>query len=691
MKGMRLEADVPAWGVNGDSSAPGIRPTPIRLLCFVLLCAVFAAARAQSPPARLTLHEVFGDHAVLQREAPLNVWGNSAAGETVTVSLGNSSAHVQADASGHWSATLPAMSAGGPFTLTARSNSGEVQSAADILLGDVFLCSGQSNMEMPVLRAGDSFSEINNSAGNTLRMLSVAHASSPTPLTNFHAPVAWQVAAPATVPDWSAVCFFFARELQKTTHVPIGLVHSSWGGSNIRPWMSVQALQAQGGYAPALGILQLYRRDEAAAQSQFARQWEQWWRDQTGDRIGAEPWSLRHPSSRVAEARGWRVAPDGLGDWRNWGVAELKDFTGLVWYRTRITLNAAQAAAATVLALGPINQIDETWINGRAVGNTFGYGSERNYPLPPGLLHAGDNVLVVNVLSTYGGGGLLAGGTRRSLKLAGGESIPLDGPWQYRIAPAPVGYPPRTPWEPIGGLSTLYNAMIAPIGAYGLRGVLWYQGESNTGEAQTYQSLLAGLMADWRHQFGAQLPFLIVQLPNYGQQPVAPAESGWAAVREAERQAVLSDPHAGLAVTIDVGEAHNLHPTNKQDVGKRLARAARHVIYGESIAPSGPAPRDVTRVDGQVAVEFADVERGLVAYSHDSPIGFELCGDSPGTCRYAAARIDGARVILSVPAGMSATRVRYCWGDSPVCTLFDQSGLPAGPFEARIHAATNND
>ena len=360
------------------------------------------------------------------------------------------------------------------------------------------------------------------------------------------------------------------------------------------------------------------------------------------------------------------------------------DFTGLIWFRTTVTLSAAQAAAPATLNLGRINQVDQTWLNGHPVGNTFGYGTERSYPLAPGALHAGENTLVVNVLSTYGGGGLLAGGAPRALQFAGGAAVPLDGPWQYRVVPAALGYPPRAPWESVGGLTTIYNAMIAPLGAYGLRGALWYQGESNTDEAAGYHRLLTGLLADWRHQFGAGLAFLVVQLPNYGPPATTPGESGWATVREAQRQVVAHDARAGLAVTIDVGDAHNLHPTNKQAVGARLARAARHVIYGAPLAPSGPVPRAATRSGDHVVVEFADVEGALLAYSHDSPIGFELCGAGAGSCRYAQATLHNAQVWLANPDGGTASRVRYCWADSPVCTLFDRSGLPAGPFELPI-------
>ncbi|HEY2144566.1 MAG TPA: sialate O-acetylesterase [Steroidobacteraceae bacterium] len=638
---------------------------------------------AVAPHARAAalLHEIFQDHGVLQRDRPIAVWGDAAAGEALTVSLATATARATADAHGRWSAVLPAMGAGGPHVLSVHGSSGAAQSVNDVLIGDVFLCSGQSNMELSVLRASDSQGEINHSANNSIRMLTVEHAVAAAPLAHFKSAVAWEVAAPGAVPHWSAVCFFFARELQASTGAPIGLLHSSWGGSNIRPWMSAAAVRVLG-YEPALKVLATYANNHAAAQDQFAELWQQWWRDKTKDAFGKEPWSVARASLQ-APSREWQPAPAGLGDWRNWGVPELRSFTGAVWFRTKIKLTAAQAKSGATLNLGPINQVDETWINGRAIGNTFGYETERSYAVAAGALHAGDNLIVINVLSTYGAGGLLDNKAVRELRLAGGESVSLNGAWEYRIVPKTVGFPPREPWESVGGLTTLYNAMIAPFGSYGLRGALWYQGESNTGEADSYRSLLSGLMADWRRQFGPDLPFLVVQLPNFGPPPATPVESGWAVVREAERLAVTQDEHAGLAVTIDIGDAHNLHPTNKQDVGRRLARAARHVIYGESLAPSGPVAQSAAQSGGKIAVKFGDVERGLLAYSHDGPIGFELCEDSAGSCRFAEAQIDGAQVELSAPA-QTPTKVRYCWADSPVCTLFDGSGLPAGPFELRI-------
>ena len=232
--------------------------------------------------------------------------------------------------------------------------------------------------------------------------------------------------------------------------------------------------------------------------------------------------------------------------------------------------------------------------------------------------------------------------------------------------------------------------MIAPIGTYGLRGALWYQGESNSGDPGPYERLLTGLMADWRGTFGPDIAFLVVQLPNFGPAPAAPVESGWASIREAQRRAVAADPHAGLAVTIDAGDRNELHPPNKQEVGRRLARAARHVVYGEAISPSGPVARSAVRDGNTIAVAFGDVDGRLLAYSGKGPNAFELCGSDQASCRFADAVIEGNRVLIRQEDGVgaaAATRVRYCWGAGPVCTLSDESGLPAGPFELQIAAA----
>jgi sialate O-acetylesterase len=623
------------------------------------------------------LNEMFQDHAVLQRDRPIPVWGEARAGEQVAVSINTTTVRARADAAGHWRAALPAMPAGGPYSLSVRAQSGGSRSVADLLIGDVWLCSGQSNMEFPLSSSLNASREIKGSGNNLIRVLTVARASNPTPLDHFTSPVAWQAAEAEAIKDFSAVCYYFARELQKSVSVPLGLIHSSWGGSGIEAWIGDAGLRAAGGFDERLDLLRLYARDSDAGNQRLAEGWERWWRAHAAP--GSTPWRAVEDDSKD-----WRALPEPMRDWKTWGVPELANHDGMVWFRRTVTLSPGQASGAAALSLGAIDEVDETWVNGRAVGNSFGWGTERTYTLGPGVLHAGENSVVVNVLSTWDAGGMFGPTDHMALRCADGSLVPLGGQWRYQFVPDSMGYPPRAPWQSIGGVTGMHNAMIAPIAPYGIRGVLWYQGESNTGDANRYQALLAGLMAEWRGEFGAQTPFLIVELPNFGAAPSAPVASDWASLREAQRRAVAADPHAALAVTIDIGEVHDVHPPNKQEVGRRLARAARHLIYGESISASGPVPLGARREDSRVVVTFDGIDGMLVAHSGTRPIGFELCGSGQASCRFVDATLESNRVLLD-PAGESAaSRVRFCWGDTPVCNLSDRSGLPAGPFEIPI-------
>jgi sialate O-acetylesterase len=632
------------------------------------------APAGAGPDARPLLAPLFQDHAVLQRDRPIPIWGYAAPGEIVSISIGGRTARAAGGASGRWRAELPAMEAGGPHTLTVTSSSGRAATVTDILVGDVWLCSGQSNMELPVSRTLDAEDEIRRAANDSIRLLTVAHADSPALLEELRSPVAWRKAAPETVRSFSATCYYFARELQKTVKVPMGLIHSSWGGSNIEAWIGAAGLRAAGGFDERLDLLDLYARDRAAAVARLGEMWEAWWRSRAP--AGDEPWRSRPDD-------GWRSVPASLGSWRAWGVPELAAFDGMLWFRRVVRVTAAQAARGATLALGRVDEVDQTWVNGRAVGNSFGWGTPRQYTLPPGTLREGDNLVVVNVLSTWDDGGLLGPPEAMALRFDDGSEIPISEGWQYRIVPPAAGHPPRAPWHAIGGLTTLYNAMIAPLAPYAVRGVAWYQGESNTGAPETYETLLAALMADWRRSFEAELPFLVVQLPNFGPAPTRPVESGWARLREAQRRAVARDGRAALVVTIDIGDRRELHPPDKQEVGRRLARAARHLVYGEPISPSGPVAQRAVREGGCVVVTFGGVEGRLVAYSATEPIGFELCGADQASCRFVRAAIDGHHVVIADETG-AATRVRYCWGDGPICTLYDESDLPAGPFELPI-------
>ena len=631
--------------------------------------AIAQDAAAAGPPL---LHAMFQDHVVLQRDQPLRLWGRAQAGEEVRVELAGRRARTRADDSGRWDAQLSPLRAGGPHVLTVSAGE-RVQRVEDVLVGDVWLCAGQSNMELQLWRSLDARAEIAGADNDRIRLLTVPKAGSPLPQADFAGDVRWQPTTPDSVRDFSAACYYFARELQKTVDVPMGLVNAAWGGSRIQAWTSSDALRAAGGQDAKLAVLAQYARDPVDAAARWGELWAQWWRDREGTADGDAPWR----DGPVPE-RGWRTAPRDLGPWEQWGVPELADYDGMVWYRATVRLSATQAAQNAVLSLGPVDEIDMTWVNGRGVGSAYDPGGRREYPLPAGLLRAGDNTVVINALDSYRAGGLAGPASTHVLRLADGTGVPLTG-WRYRIAPGEA-WPPPAPWQSAAGMSTLYNGMVSPIGRYGLRGMLWYQGESNTFEAERYAGLLRSLRADWRRQFGDDLPLLVVQLAGFGAPAADPGPSAWAALRDAQRQVAAEDPRTGLAVTIDIGDRYDIHPPNKQELGRRLARAARHVVYEEAIAVSGPVPRHARRAGDAVVVAFDDVDGALVAYGARGPVGFELCGSADGSCEWAEATLRGNEVLLRAPGVAAPVRVRHAWADQPLVNLFDAAGQPAGPF-----------
>jgi sialate O-acetylesterase len=653
-----------------------MRHLTIRSLA-VLAALAAAPLSVQAQPRPLLFADPFTDNALFQRDRPIAIWGRALPGETVTIDFAGRRTTARTDSNGRWSAELPALAAGGPHELVASTRAGGRETLRNILVGDVWLCSGQSNMEMGVNRALNGPGEVGSANDPQIRLMTVGHDTALTPVESFRTPVSWQPATPGTVADFSAACYFMARELRATQKVPIGLIDASWGGTAIDAWRSEAGIERAGGLGDKLEVLRAYRTDPAQGNRRWGALWERWWREKSGDRPGSEPWQ---PAAGGAD---WKPVPR-MTNWEGWGDPALANYNGLMWYRTSVTLTPEQAAQAGTLDIGWADDLDQTWVNGVPVGNTYGPNASRAYALPKGLLKAGENVIVVSVLDTYAAGGLSGPEELRVLKLANGTSVPLGTNWSYRTAPGSFGWPPRAPWESVAGLSLIYNGMVAPLGRYGLRGVAWYQGESDAGLARGYAAKLGSMMTDWRGQFRSpDLPFLIVQLAGWGPSPAAPVESGSAVVRDEQRIAAERDPNAALAVAIDLGDRADIHPANKQDVGRRLARAARHLAYKEAITPSGPEPAGARLSGDTVTVEFKNIDGQLLAYSANVATGFELCGDAQGSCRFVPGIVQGSSVTLPVGGG-AASRVRFCWGDSPVCNLYDGAGLPAGPFELRV-------
>ncbi|SDA17141.1 sialate O-acetylesterase [Sphingomonas sp. NFR15] len=613
------------------------------------------------------------DHAVIQRGKPIVLTGTAIPGEPVTVVLAGHSAQARAGRDGAFRATLPALPAGGPYDLSVIAPSGTTQ-VHDLLIGDVFLCSGQSNMELPVERAQDAGSAIHGPADDQLRLVTIAKATAPVAQDRLAQQPVWAAAGPLTTGGFSAACFYMARELRKTANVPIGAIHSSWGGSSISAWMGDDAQRAAGRGAQA-DLLKLYARDPAAAMRSANATWEAWWREKTGDTPGHEPWQ---PDA----ALDWQPVPR-IDFYENWGVPALQTYLGMLWYQKTVDLTPEQAKQVAMIAIGPADDADRVWINGKSVGGRGGWDA-RVYTVPAGTLVAGRNVITINIENAYATGGLPGPADVMKLSFADGSAAPIGEGWRYAVAKKPGGTSPRVPWDDITGAGTIYNAMIAPLGGIGLAGVAWYQGESDT-DIPGYADRMKALIAEWRAQFGAPaLPFALVSLAGFGKPAIAPGESGWARVRDDQRRVAETDGHTALALAIDLGDPLDIHPGEKHEIGRRLAVAMGSLAYGAAPPPSGPQVASVTRdANGGASVTFKGVTGALHTRSATQATGFELCGAAAGSCRYASASVAGDRVMLAGD-GQPVARVRYAWADFPIVNLVDDAALPAGPFEMAV-------
>lgn len=637
-----------------------------------LLAATALTAMAGAASAAPLLAPVFTDHAVLQRGQPIRVWGAAKPGDAVELSLGEAKASSTADAQGRWSATLPAREPGEPLTLTVQAG-GERQTISDLLVGDVWLCSGQSNMEYPLRRSLGGEAEAANSADPNIRLLQTGRVSLPEPTTALPKEAVWRPATPESANNFSAACFFMGREIKKTTGVPVGLIDATWGGSVIQDWISREGLHALGGYDEGLAILADYAKSPETGMARWSTQIGLW-------AAKAEPQAAAW-SRPDFDDRDWKAMPAEKFWEANPG---LESFDGTIWLRATIVLTAKQAKQGATLALGPVDDMDTTFVNGREVGTTQGWDKPRAYKIAPGVLKAGPNVIAVRAIDTSGGGGAWGPAAEKGLKFDDGSFAPLGARWRYKVSAtiAQSGLPPTAPWVGSSGLSTLRNGMIAPLAPYGLKGFAWYQGEANVAEPQNYQRLLAALVGDWRQSFGGpDLTFLVVQLADFGPRQTRPVESGWAGVRDAERRVAAADPKVGLASAVDIGDVYDIHPANKQQVGHRLALQARKLAYGETtLVAAGPAPLSAT-LSGETVVVRLD--QPAVVQADARPVGFELC-DAAGACRFADAALAGDQVRLTVPAGFTPVKVRFAWADSPILNLYGATGLPATPFELAI-------
>jgi sialate O-acetylesterase len=634
----------------------------IRILSFLFVFAGYANAQPKLPA-------IFGDSMVLQRDVPLRIWGTASPGERITVGLHQQKKVTKADKKGNWLVILNPEKAGGPYELSVTGKS--TITLRGLLMGDVWFCSGQSNMEMPLKGWGtiyDADEEISKAAHPQIRLYTVPMKVAAMPVNEPNEAV-WQVCSPASIPPFSAVGYFFGRRLQQDLKVPIGLINSTWGGTMIESWISHAGLAKDSNFqaamqkAPAMTMEQLLairKKKEAVYLQQLKKELQ--------DMKDSASWkTLAYDDSR------WQTMP--LPDqWEH--QPNLVQLDGVVWFRKTITI-MEEAGSPAIFHLGKIDDNDKAFLNGSPLGATNGWNIDRRYIIGPGVLRAGKNVIAVRVEDTGGGGGIWGDSSELFVEV-NGRRYPLAGNWQYHIQEVkhnsngigPNDYP-----------SLLYNAMVHPYGRLNIKGCIWYQGEANAWTAYQYRYALPLLIRDWRKLFGnAQLPFYFAQLTSFmADKGNSNKGSTWAEIRESQASA-LQVPNTGMAVITDIGDVNDIHPRNKKDVGERLAALALKNTYHQQVMTSGPVFKTFVREGNNIRIIFSSVGTGLAVRQGTALAGFEIAGEDRKFYP-AVATITGNEVIVHADQVGQPVSVRYAWADDvSAANLCNAAGWPAAPF-----------
>ena len=624
------------------------------------------AALAQPPAAPKPLplvSPIFGDNMVLQRGKLNTIWGWSEPGDTVRVQIGETAtAAAVAGPDRRWQVKIQPPPAGGPYSITI-SGSRTVE-LKNVLVGDVWLCGGQSNMQFWLASARNGADEVKAANDSEIRFFTVA------PHTAYrHVDVpegTWKVVSPETAGSLSAVAYYFARRIRQDIHVPIGLVVDSLGGTPAEAWTSAAALGELKDFDIPLAEV---RRLAGADVPEYGNYVMHWYDEYDAGVKGT--WAAPEMDDST-----WKTV-DVPGGFAELGVP---DTPALAWFRREITLPDPLPAGSAALYLGVIEKMDTVWVNGTWVGASAWVENPRVWRIRGGALKPGRNVICIRVLKTKPDGGFMSKPEELRLGI-GATSIALAGKWKARLSvdarpphPLPIGYE-NWPVMP----SVLYEGMLAPIAPLSITGMLWYQGEQNSDRGFQYRRILPAMIADWRRAFGqGDLPFFIVSLPAFTHRHEAPVDDAWAETRESQAVAASSVPNACLAVTIDTGDADNIHPKDKAPVGERLARCALAKQYGKDVVYSGPTLSSVERLADSVRLHFSNTAGGLVVKGAKLE-EFSIAGEDR-KWYWADAKVEGDTVVVSSPSVPKPIEVRYAWQSNPAATLFNGAGLPAGPF-----------
>lgn len=633
--------------------------------CVVLLLAFVFVLSVQ---AQIKLPRLIADGLVLQRDTDLKIWGWASAGENISIMFRGATYTTQATADGHWLVKLPAQPAGGPFNMTLRGKN-EI-TLRNILVGDVWICSGQSNMEQVFSRLKDKYPDVVAQSENSFirQFLVPTRYAFDGPQEDISGGV-WESANPETILRFTAIGYFFAKVLHEKYNVPIGLIRSAAGGTPAEAWINSEAVKAFPVHTAVAKKFSntAYTDSIRSAEAAINKAWFN---------------AIRKNDKGSNESPRWYEKEYDASAWETmqvpgyWAEQGMPGVNGVMWFRKEVDLPAAFANQPVRLQLGNIVDSDSVYVNGVFSGTTGYQYPPRKYDLPAGVFKEGKNIIVVRIINSQGRGGFYKG--KPYLLKAGNDTINLTGDWKFKLGTRSVALPSGTAFNntPTG----LFNAMIAPLQNFSIKGVIWYQGETNASRGEEYKTLFPALIRNWRETWGrGEFPFLFVQLANYMAAKDQPGESDWAELREAQLQ-TLSVPNTAMAVAIDVGEWNDIHPMNKKDVGIRLARAADRIAYGDKkVVHSGPLYSSMKRKGNTIVLDFKSIGSGLVAKGGELKY-FSIAG-ADKKFHWAKAKIAGNKVIVWNDTIDKPIAVRYAWADNPEgANLYNKEGFPASPF-----------
>jgi len=633
----------------------------------IALILVFTIVTIKGIQSEVRLPWILSSNMVLQRETPVNIWGWAKPGEKVSVSFNSQKVATITDKDGNWKVQLTPMKAGGSFEMTIKGKNQII--LKNILIGDVWICGGQSNMEWPFSLSRDWEKDKLTCENSNIRLFYVPKKTSPIPLNNTDS-AKWNICDLNSAKAFSAIGYYFGKNLQQHLNIPIGLINSNWGGTDIETWISLETMYQDKDYSNVLEIMK-------------GKDFEQLKKD-NDKRI--KIWKDTIANFDPGVIHKWNLPETETSTWKEmkipqyWEAVGYPTLDGVVWFRKEFELSADEIKKPVTINLGPIDDSDESFLNGTSIGKTYDqYALPRVYKVDPSILKVGKNVICIKVIDNGGGGGLW-GNPEQLYVEVGSERKNISGQWLYKIALDLIA--PQEIASPNSFPSLLYNGMINPLTNYGIKGAIWYQGENNTGNFVKYRSLFPGMITDWRKKWNeGNFPFLFVQLANYMEPTAQPSESSWAGLREAQTS-TLSLPSTGMACIIDIGEAKTIHPLNKADVGYRLFLAARKVAFNENLVYSGPTYKSMKIEGNKIIIDFDNLGSGLISKDKYGYIkGFAIAGNDKKFVWAKASITSDNKVIVYNDNIQSPVAIRYAWANNPDdASLFNKEMLPAVPF-----------